>query len=99
MKCLRCGYCCKHYSVVIVDDPKKGPVEGNVIGRMGNGESCKHLQGDKIGEYGCSVHGEPWYEETPCFEFGQIEHNLNANCRMGEYILAHKEKLAKIPGE
>ncbi len=90
MNCLRCGYCCKTYSVMIVDDPEKGIREDNIIHHKGDGP-CKHLKQDKDGKYFCSVHNYSWYEETPCFDFGQIEQK-NSNCRMGEYILGMRVK-------
>jgi len=88
MICLRCGYCCKTSMVVIVDDPAKGIVEGNLqpVG-FGGSERCKHLVGDKPGEHACAVHNEPWYDETPCFRHGQIERSPQDECRMGRYIL------------
>ena len=86
MKCLRCGHCCIEYLVVIVDDPNKGIVEGNLKEKK-SGERCQHLRGDKPGEYSCAVHNRPWYKKTPCFEFTQIEASKNTPCRMGEYLL------------
>ncbi len=85
MKCLRCGHCCKTYSVMIIDDPEKGITEDNIIHHEGKGP-CKHLIGDKPGNYSCSIHHYSWYEETPCSSHGQIERR-DSNCRMGEYIL------------
>jgi hypothetical protein len=92
MKCLRCGYCCTYYCVMIVDDPKKGINDkDNFIFQKGD-TKCKHLVGDKIGEYSCAIHNEDWYSETPCFAFDQIGKD-KANCRMGEHILSiHKGK-------
>jgi len=90
MKCLRCGYCCKTYSVVIVDDPEKGIQQDNLKARMGD-ESCQHLEGDKPGEYSCAIHDYPWYEETPCFQHGQIEQE-DSDCRLGRYILDKENK-------
>jgi len=86
MKCLRCGYCCHKYLVVIVDNPSKGLVEDNIIVHNGDGP-CKHLGGNKPGEYFCKLHNKPWYKETPCFEFGQTEENPDCECRMGRYVL------------
>ena len=86
MICLRCGYCCRAYTVVIVDDPEKGIVEDNLILHDGDGTPCKHLRGDKPGEYSCALHDYPWYKKTPCFQHGQIERS-NTNCRIGEYML------------
>ena len=72
MVCLKCGYCCTEYAVVIVKDPKKGPTKDNLIVHKGDGP-CPHLGGDCAGEYYCKVHNEPWYKGTPCFDYGQIE--------------------------
>lgn len=80
--------------VVIVDDPAKGIVDGNLIFHDGMKQPCQHLQGDKLGEYSCAIHNEKWYDETPCFSHGQIEQG-NTNCRLGEYIL--KQAGIKIP--
>ena len=86
MICLRCGYCCHRYMVVIVDDPDKGIKKDNLISHDGNGP-CKHLEGTKPGEYFCKVHSKKWYKETPCYSHGQIEKNVDCNCRLGEYII------------
>ena len=90
MICIRCGYCCKNYFVVIVKDPSKGIKEDNLTVHNGQGNACPHLEGDEPREYACAIHDESWYKETPCFSHGQIERG-NTNCRMGEYIL-NKEK-------
>ena len=88
MKCLRCGYCCMTSMVVIVDDPEKGNVDGNLKGIGFNGpERCQHLVGDVPGEYSCSVHDRPWYKGTPCFSHGQIEQSPDDECRTGRYVL------------
>lgn len=87
MRCLRCGYCCRNHAVIIVDGPEKGIQEDNLVFQPGNGVTCKHLRGDKPGEYACAVHNEPWYKETPCFSHGQIERSKDDPCRMGEFVL------------
>jgi len=87
MICLRCSYCCKYPSVIIVDDPKKGIVEGNLILHEGKGIPCKHLRGDKPGEYFCAIHSEPWYPETPCFQYDQVDGSTEKVCRMGYHRL------------
>jgi hypothetical protein len=84
MICLRCGHCCHEYLVAIVDDPKKGLQEDNIKAKEDG--RCQHLEGDKPGEYSCSVHDESWYEETPCFAHTQIEFS-NSPCRFGKHIL------------
>jgi hypothetical protein len=88
MKCLRCGYCCKHLCVIIVNDPKLGIQDGNLELHPGEGKPCKHLIGNSPGNYSCAIHNEPWYKKTPCFSHGQIEQSPNDECRMGKYILS-----------
>jgi len=75
--------------VVIVNDPERGPVEGNLICHEGKGP-CKHLTGNKPGKYSCSIHNKSWYKKTPCFSHGQIERSIEDECRMGRYILNKK---------
>ena len=87
MICLRCGYCCKRLCVIIVDDPAKGLAERNLIVHRGDGTACKHLTGNRPGEYRCSIHDKPWYRKTPCFHHGQIEPSGNTECRMGRHLL------------
>ncbi len=84
MKCLRCGHCCIKYDVMIVDNPKLGVVEGNIIHKP-NGVNCKHLSNGQPGEYICLVHSKLWYSQSPCFDFGQIESSINDLCRVGEF--------------
>ena len=89
MKCLRCGYCCKKYCVAIVNDPEKGIVDDNLIMYDGNGQ-CRHLRGNKPGEYSCIVHNKQWYKKTPCYSHIQFERTLNDVCRIGKAILEGK---------
>lgn len=89
MVCLRCGYCCIEYMVVIVDDPAKGLAEGNAVCKE-SGERCKHLVGEGPGNYSCALHDYRWYKKTPCFSYGQIERSPTDPCRMGEHILSKK---------
>ena len=92
MKCLRCGYCCIQYTVVIVDDPSKGIVEDNLIVKE-TGQRCKHLTGNKPGEFSCAIHNYSWYEETPCYRHGQIETSADKSCRLGAFLLNKPEVL------
>jgi len=75
--------------VVIIDDPEKEPTPDNLVIKE-SGEKCKHLLGDKPGEYSCAIHDKDWYQDTPCYAFTQVETG-NTNCRMGEYILGKEE--------
>lgn len=91
MICLRCGYCCKNYCVVILVDPVKGIEEDNLKIHEGKGEPCMHLQGNIPGKYSCAIHDKPIYKETPCHKHGQIEAR-NMRCRLGLYVLKNHEK-------
>lgn len=90
MICLRCGYCCIRTDVMIVVDPELGPVQGNVEHKKFN-EVCRHLRGNKPGEYSCAIHHYSWYKDTPCFSHTQIEPSPDTLCRMGEYLLKKRE--------
>jgi hypothetical protein len=83
--CLHCGYCCLQSLVVVVNDPAKGPVEGNLI-VVSPTTPCPHLRGKVVGEYSCAVHSKRWYKKTPCYSHGQIEQG-NTECRMGRYLV------------
>ncbi len=95
MRCLRCGYCCVSYMIVVVDDPEKGPVPGNVVGHPGDCR-CRHLVGDDPGKLSCAVHGRPWYPKTPCDAHGQIEQSPEDPCRMGAYVLEHPSMVLRL---
>lgn len=92
MKCLRCGYCCCHYLVVILIDPDKGLVEENTAIRGADSpERCPHLQGDKPGAFSCALHDHPIYPQTPC-----AQHNADdsdAPCRLGKYVLENPKSM------
>ena len=87
MKCLRCGYCCKNLSVMIIIDPTKELTKENVTYHSGDNNHCMHLKGSKPGEYLCNIHHYPIYKNTPCDEYTQVESHQNTNCRMGKYVL------------
>jgi hypothetical protein len=86
MICLRCGYCCEHLAVAIVDNPDLPATEDNIIWHPGNGTPCKHIEGTAP-PYTCAVHNKTWYPETPCYRHTQIETHKNTPCRMGVYQL------------
>ena len=91
MNCLNCGYCCYKYPVMIVDDPEKGISESNLVLQDGKCK-CKHLQGDKPGEYKCAIHDYPWFKDTPCGQHGQFE-RVESDCRIGVYVVNGNIKL------
>jgi hypothetical protein len=84
MICLRCGYCCIHLDVIIVDEPSSGIIMENLVHKP-SGIACKHLVGSP-GNYSCMLHDLPWFYETPCADFTQIEIE-NCNCRLGVMTL------------
>jgi len=91
MICLRCGYCCKNLAVVIVKDPALGIREDNLIPHNFDGkkEPCPHLIEKSDGTYECKIHNEPWFKETPCYQYTQIEQG-NQPCRIGKRMLRKK---------
>jgi len=106
MKCLRCGYCCVHSWVMIVNPDK---VANDVIMDKeslifkASGDVCPHLYEDELKDelkYKCTIHHYKWYKETPCFEHGQIEESPEDPCRMGTYLLLpeNKEMRMKVLG-
>jgi hypothetical protein len=97
MICLRCGYCCIYYDVMIVNNPDLGIIEGNIIHKP-YGIKCQHLIGEIPGEYACKVHNSPWFKETPCAAFTQFE-SQNSNCRVGEKLCNMKQNPVVIFGD
>lgn len=93
MKCLRCGYCCLHYIVAIIVDPGLGPVKGNVRGINCAKEYCPHLCTGEPGKFRCAVHDEPWFPDSPCGEFGQVENSPDTLCRMGAFIMSDPKNM------
>lgn len=93
MICLRCGHCCFNYEVIIIDDPDIG-LDPNNIKEKHTGDRCQHITGDVCGEYSCSIHDKLWYDQTPCWQHGQIEKSADTHCRMGVYFLKKERKYA-----
>ncbi len=93
MKCLRCGYCCINYDVIIIDDGKL-PLSETNIKHKPSGVACQHLIGTKPGEYSCAIHDHPDYNQTPCFDFTQVERQ-DSDCRMGVYQLKNYHETNK----
>ena len=85
MVCLRCGECCISHMVIVVKDPARGPVEGNLV-RKDSGQRCPHLRGEAA-PFTCAVHDEPWYPESPCGRHKQMERRADELCRAGNYHL------------
>jgi hypothetical protein len=85
MICLRCGHCCIEYEVIIIKDINKNLSTNNLEPKH-SGIKCKYLNGDKPGEYRCSIHDHPKFKKTPCFQFSQIEASRDSLCRIGSYL-------------
>ena len=87
MTCLRCGYCCIAYDVIIIDpkyispdlDLQSPEITKKLILKKG-GEVCPYLQW-KGNKAICSIHQYKWYKDTPC-----AHHNESNVCRIGQYI-------------
>lgn len=91
MICLRCGYCCIEYDVIIVepssvadavdfDNPKNFKYKPSK-------EVCPFLSWTGL-NFECLIHNYPWYELTPCYAFTQIEANASVCCRLGDHIVS-----------
>ena len=98
MICLRCGYCCIKYDVVIIhpkyihepiDVLDKSVMEKFMIKR--GGKWCPHLEEINKHTFSCKVHDKPWFKNTPCFDYSQIEQAELDKCRMGIYVNKNRE--------
>ena len=100
MKCLRCGYCCIMYDVIIIDpesiteniDFEKDDVK---LLHKPCQSPCPHLKWEKDKAV-CSIHHYEWFEQTPCHSYGQIESSEDCECRTGSYMLKNKELYLKV---
>lgn len=98
MKCLRCGYCCTPYDVIVplkdLPDDYYDNLESYNLEDYAKhkpaGEKCWNLSFDESGKAVCLIHEEEFYVDCPCDQFGQIERG-NTYCRMGEYQLKFRE--------
>jgi len=109
MICLRCGYCCIAYDVIIISpefvQPKinfDNPEISHKLIHKKCGEICPHLRWEE-NKAVCSIHHYEWYKDTPCFRHEQIESSPKSLCRLGEYfqkegicIKTKYDKLQKI---
>ena len=104
MKCFRCGYCCIHLDVIIVDPVDVSRIttlvgltpDANVnLLHKPCGERCPHLrfEGRKAV---CVIHDYPWFSETPCFQYVQVEQHADTPCRIGERLLQNAELYGKL---
>lgn len=97
MRCLRCGYCCIKYCVVVVKpeyiDEDLNFEDLSIREKLMFKDSdiwCPHLEELNKFTFSCKVHDKPWFNKTPCFDFSQIEQS-ESNCRLGTYVSNCKE--------
>lgn len=90
MKCLRCGYCCIQYEVIIVKNPDKKPSYRNLDSKH-TGVRCPHLLGEEPGKFSCSLHDKAWYEDTPCARHTQFEVR-ETPCRIGSRMMTYPQE-------
>jgi hypothetical protein len=96
MICLRCGYCCTHLDVVIVNprsirpDGTVDPEDREAIAFKPAGQRCPHIvyRDEKAI---CTIHHLSYYRGTPCDQFEQFG-PMDAVCMLGSYF-----KLLQIP--
>jgi hypothetical protein len=94
MLCLRCGQCCLHLDIFIIN-PSSILADGS-IGADNHeamifkpaGQRCPHLAHQPEGEGSiavCTIHHLPCYRGTPCEQFEQIGPE-DAVCVMSRYL-------------
>jgi len=92
MICLNCGLCCIQFDVVIISPDyaregiifKKLPEDAFIIKR--GRTPCPHLYWE-VEESRCMIHNYSWYEQTPCYDFTQVESKSSDFCRIGQYSI------------
>lgn len=99
MKCIRCGYCCVAFDVVIVKPEFVDNVDltdvscmKKLIHKHGN-QNCPHLEYDNETRIAtCKVHNKSWYKDSPCYSHHVIG-DPNKPCRVGDYQLKNGWKI------
>jgi hypothetical protein len=88
--CLRCGNCCLHLDVAIVNpdcilaDGSLDPGRLDSMSFKPSGSVCPHLTFEE-GVAVCRIHHLSCYVGTPCDQFEQIGREDDA-CIMGSYL-------------
>jgi Fe-S-cluster containining protein len=90
MICQRCGFCCNHLDVMIIN-PRSIRSDGTIDSEDRNsliskpeGEKCPHLA--YSGEVAvCTIHDLPCYRGTPCDLFDQFGPE-DGPCILGGYF-------------
>ncbi len=90
MICLRCGFCCNHLDVMIINprsirpDGTIDPGDQNSMIGKPNGRKCPHLA--YLGEVAvCTIHDLSCYRGTPCDRFDQFGPE-DTVCVLGGYF-------------
>ena len=100
MICLRCGQCCLHLDIFVVNpasilaDGSIDPDDQEAMIFKPAGQRCPHLafQAAREGEMAvCTIHHLPCYRGTPCDQFEQVGPE-DAVCIMSGYFKALAEK-------
>ncbi|NYT01978.1 MAG: hypothetical protein GKC10_04385, partial [Methanosarcinales archaeon] len=90
MICLRCGYCCTHLDVSIVNPRAIRPDGSLDPGRRDSmipkpaGWRCPHLA-FQDGKAVCTIHQLPCYQGSPCDQFEQFGPQDDV-CILGAYF-------------
>jgi len=93
MICLRCGYCCFYFVVIVKPESVKEDLEvdnlceEDLIG-LDSSTKCPHLSWDKITDNAvCAIHHHNWFEDTPCGRHNQeVETSKSEFCRIGKHM-------------
>jgi hypothetical protein len=102
MICLRCGGCCLHLDIFVVNpacirtDGSIDPSDPTGMIMKPSGKKCPHLtfQPDPAGDGGkmavCTIHHLPCYQGTPCQQFEQMGPEDDV-CIMSAYFKTQKK--------
>ncbi len=94
MLCLRCGQCCLHLDIFIVNPSSilaDGSIDADDLEAMifkPAGMKCPHLAHQPEGEVSiavCTIHHQFCYRGTPCEQFEQLGPE-DAVCVMSRYL-------------
>ncbi|MDD1726558.1 MAG: hypothetical protein LUQ08_01895 [Methanothrix sp.] len=104
MICLRCGGCCLHLDILVVNPNhirEDGSIDSINPASMifkPSGKKCPHLvfQADPAGEKAvCSIHHLPCYQGTPCQQFEQMGPEDDICIMRGYFKKINKKNLIK----
>ncbi|VVB70618.1 Uncharacterised protein [uncultured archaeon] len=95
MRCLRCGKCCYHLSIFVINpasillDGTVDPNDGGAMIFKPARKSCPHLSIESHQAI-CIIHHLPCYQGTPCEQMEQIGPK-DAVCIMSGYFRIREE--------